>query len=129
MTPIDWELVFYLGFLCLGIVVLLCQITLRFTLDRRVRKELPANQTYDGFYDAYFGIWRACLFANASVLPGKRFKRTMGVFYNGFDVKKFANRFEKTIAWIHISAGVIFLLCVAFYFLTMWFGIIQWSDA
>jgi len=129
MNPIDWELVFYLIFLCSGIIGMSCQIILRLTLDRRVRKVLPEDKTYDGFYDTYFGIWRACLFANASILPGKRFKKAMIVFYEGFDVRGFANRFEKNIAWLHVIVGILFFSCLIFYFLTMWLGIIEWSDA
>jgi hypothetical protein len=120
------QFIFASGFflaLCIGIV---CQILLRLTLDRRVRSELPADKIYNGFYDSYFGIWRALLFANASILPGKRFKRTMEIFYNGFDVRNFANSFEKTVAYIHIICAFILILFIPLFFITKAFGIFNW---
>lgn len=128
MSMVNWVLVFYVFFLCLILICMACQIALRLTLDRRVRKELPDDKVYDGFYDTYFGIWRALIFANASILKGNRFQKTMAIFYNSFDVKNFANRFEKTVAWVHLVTGIVILLSLMFYFLTKWFGVIGWSD-
>lgn len=128
MNSIDWELVFYSVFLCSGIIGMLCQVALRLTLEPRVRNELPADKVYDGFYDGFFGFWRALTFANASILKGTRFKKTMAIFYEGFDVASFANRFEKTVAWIHLIAFAFLFSCMIFYFATMWLGIIEWSD-
>jgi hypothetical protein len=124
----NWFLIFDLTFLFSGLIGILCQIILRLTLDRRVRKELSAGKVYDGFYDGFFGIWRALIFANAGILKAKRFKRVMVIFYEGFDVTHFANRFEKNITWIHLIVGIIFFSCLIFYFLTMWLGIVRWSD-
>jgi hypothetical protein len=109
-------------------LVVICQITLRLTLDRRVRSQLPADKIYNGFYDSYFGIWRALIFANASILSGKRFKRVIEIFYDGFDVASFANRFEKIVAWLHLISAAILIGLTITVFITNWLGIFNWPD-
>jgi hypothetical protein len=84
------------------------------TLDRRVRKQLPADKDYDNYPDWYFGFGRTIMFAYASIWERYNNSSLMKAFYNGFDVKGFANPFEKFMAYcfcfgllVTIGGGII----------------------
>jgi len=128
MSLDNWQLLLAYFGLGSGLLAILCHIVLRFTLDRRIRSVLPASKTYDGFYDGFFGLLRTSLFANASILPGKRFQKTMDIFYNGFRIKGFANHFEKTVAYIYFTCGSLMILVCLIVFITDFFGIVDWSS-
>lgn len=117
-------------FIVLGSILsaMLCQIILRLTLDKRVRKALPTDKDYDSFFDGYFGIMRTSLFANACIPFMRGAKNNMEIFYGGFDVASFATSFEKTIAYIHLISFCIGVLCIPIFFITEWLGIFKWPD-
>ncbi|MGH1439582.1 MAG: hypothetical protein ACRBBR_05695 [Cellvibrionaceae bacterium] len=116
-------------FLTSFILATLSYLALKLTLDKRVRKALPDDKVYDGFYDSFFGFLRTSLFANASILPGKRFQKTMDIFYDGFQIKSFANAFEKTMALLYlISISLLTIVCLGVFF-TDFLGLVTWADA
>ncbi len=101
---------------------------LRLTLDRRVRKALPADKVYNCPLDWYGGFMRAIGFGYAAILERAN-QYGMIDYYDGFNVKAFANRFEKTIAWIMVSSFVTLCLCILFLVVTEYFGLIEWSSS
>ena len=121
-----YQLIFSIVGVIAIIIMIVSQIILRFTLDRRVRSYLPDNKKYESFYDSFFGLWRSSLFANANILPGKRFQKVMDVFYDGFKIKGFANQFEKVVAYLNLFSGLIIILCIPIFYITKWLGIFEW---
>jgi hypothetical protein len=101
-------------------------LLLRFTLDRRVRKSLSSSIEYNSFYDSFFGLFRTSLFANASILSGKRFTHTIKTYYGEIDIHKFANPFEKTLSGIFLLNGILLIAIGLFVPITDSLGIIQW---
>lgn len=92
---------------CIALFILaLSMFTLRVTLDRRVRRAMPVDKVYDNYPDWYFGIGRAIMFGAASVFEFPKKSTAMAIFYDSFDVKSFANRYEKAIAWAMIISHV-----------------------
>lgn len=110
------------------IALYLAIMILRFTLDRRVRKALPKDKVYDSFPDWYFGIGRAISFGSAALFERVKRSDYMKKYYNGFDVKTFANTFEKVVAWVMLlSVITMFSIIIASYILE-WFGIFSWNN-
>lgn len=105
-------------------VLAISMLTLRLTLDRRVRSALPADKIYDNFPDWYLGFGRAIAFGVASIFEYPKRSPIMIDFYDSFDVKGFAHCYEKTVAWIMvISLGTqVFtgILYCALQLLDMW---------
>jgi hypothetical protein len=119
--------VFWFGVVYFSLVVLLILaiLVLRITLDPRVRKALPSDKTYNSPLDWYGGLFRAIGFGYAALFDrAKRY--AMLDYYDGFDVKAFANRFEKAIAWIMVVSLSVFLLMNLFYLITKPFGLLEW---
>jgi len=115
-------------FLTSFILTALSYLVLKLTLDKRVCKALPNDKVYDGFYDGFFGFLRTSLFANASILPGKRFQKTMDIFYNGFQIKGFANLFEKTMALLYlINVSLLIIVCLGVFFTDL-LGLVTWAN-
>ncbi len=108
-----------------GILFILSPLVLRLTLDRRVRKALPVDKVYNCPLDWYGGFLRAMGFGIAAVFDRAK-NYGMRDYYNGFDVKAFANRFEKTISYIYVTSFIIFMLCIMLTYVTDWFGIFEW---
>ena len=98
-------------------------IILRFTLDRRVRKALPSDKVYDMIHDSYFGLGRVIGFALSSIFEFPKKSPIMIYHYDNFDVKGFANRFEKFWAWAMVLGLGIFLLLAAIYSHMDWLGL------
>jgi len=126
MTLENWQFIFSLTGMGLMATTVLSQITLRLTLDRRVRKALPANKIYDGFFDGFFGLLRASLFGNACISFINGSKKNMEIFYDGFDVANFANSFEKTMSYVHLISACIVVLYIPIFLITKWLGIFEW---
>ncbi len=83
------------------------QIYLRLTLDRRIRAALPADKKYDFIADWYFGFFRVNCFGLATCFDWANKSWVIRDHYEGFDVKGFANRFEKLLGYILIVTAVI----------------------
>jgi len=110
-----------LAFIFIGITALillpLSILLLRLTLDRRIRKQLAADKEYNNYPDWYFGFGRAIIFGYASVWDRANNSWQIKTFYDGFDVKNFANRFERFITYslffsltILMIGGVLFIV-------------------
>lgn len=91
-------------------------IALRLTLDRRVRRAMPSDKIYDNYPDWYFGIGRAIVFGAASIFEYPKKSPVMIVFYDSFDVKNFANSYEKTIAWTMIVSLITMFVASGLYY-------------
>ncbi len=116
---------FGLVYLLFGALLILTIFLLRFTLDPRVRKALPAEKNYNCPLDWYGGFMRAIGFGYAALFDrAKRY--AMQDYYDGFDVKAFANGFEKAIAWIMVLSLSIFLLMTLFFLVTKYTGLLVW---
>ena len=88
---------------------------------------MPPDKVYNCPLDWYGGFMRAMGFAYAALF--ERAKRYgMKDYYDGFDVMAFANRCEKTIAWIFVISGCIFLSCTVFFLATEYGGLIAWPE-
>ena len=123
MIYFEW-LVFIVGML--GLICLILPIPiLRFTLDRRVRKQLPADKVYDNYPDWYFGFGRAIMFGYASIWDRANNSWQIQVFYDGFDVKSFANRFEKFIAYSFCFGLIVIVGGGTIYTILEFLGIIK----
>ena len=102
--------IFFMVIVVLSLATMpICIIILRLTLDRRVRKQLPKEKSYDHYPDQYFGFGRTIVFSYASILDYANNSSMMELFYDGFDVKNFATTFEKFIAYCFLL-GVIVLV-------------------
>ncbi len=123
----DWQLCFSFVFIALGILWILCWLLLRFTLDRRVRKALPADKEYDAFPDMYLGFGRAFIFGGFCVFDHMNNAPMYKELYDNFDVRTFANRFETFIAYSMMIAFFIFIALAIFLFSTDVLGLIDWS--
>ncbi len=125
MSYFEW-LFYIIGMLAL-ILLPLSMLVLRLTLDRRVRKQLPKDKEYDAYPDWYFGFGRAMIFGYASVWDRANNSWQMQLFYEGFDVKSFANPFEKFATYclffslfILVGGGAVYIILDA-WGLTVWF--------
>jgi hypothetical protein len=95
------------------------------TLDKRVRKELPANKNYNNHPDLYFGFGRTIIFSCASVWSRANNSWQIKLFYNSFNVKKFASRLVKFLAYcLLFSLFFIFVIGIAYIFFEL-FGAIN----
>ncbi len=103
-------------------------LLLRLTLDRRVRKALPVDKVYNCPLDWYGGFMRSMVFSLAS-LSDRPKRYAMKDYYDGFDVKAFANCFEKTIAWIYVISFSILSVCTLFFLVTKYAGILEWPSS
>lgn len=101
--------------------------TLRITLDRRVRKALSADKVYNSPLDWHFGYMRTIGFAYAIVFERAK-HYAMKDYYDGFNIKTFANPFEKTLAYLFVINTFIFLSTGALMLTTDILGIYNWSD-
>ncbi len=109
-------------------LMLVSVIILRLTLDRRVRKALPADKVYNCPLDWYGGFIRSMVFSLAS-LSDRPKRYAMKDYYDGFDVKAFANRFEKTTAWIYVTSFSTLSACTLFYLITKFLGLVEWPSS
>lgn len=103
-------------------------ILLRFTLDRRVRKYLPQDKIYDSYMDQWFGVGRAATFAWCAIIPNKKHADVVAYYYNGINIYKFSNKYEKFLSFGLI--GGIFLLVVVtipVHIVTDYFSIFVWK--
>jgi len=113
MPVLEW--VIAIAVTIAAIVLPLSIICLRLTLDRRVRKKLPADKEYNNYPDWYFGFGRALIFGYASVWNRANNSWQLKIFYDGFDVKNFANRFERFITYSLFLSLVILVIGGVFY--------------
>ncbi len=119
------ELVFiFIGITAL-ILLPLSILILRLTLDRRIRQQLPPDKIYNNYPDWYFGFGRAIIFGCASVWDRANNSWQMKLFYNGFDVKKFSNCFERFFAYCLFLSLLLFGVGGTTYSLLDWFGVIH----
>ncbi len=127
MTNNDWQFLFSL--VGLGSLLLTCifWFVLRLTLDRRVRKALPADKEYDAFPDMYLGFGRALIFGGFCVFDHMNSAPMYKELYDNFDVRNFANRFETFVAYAMAVSFSILLACIPVFFITEWLGIFEWS--
>lgn len=110
-----------------AILMLLSQVTLRLTLDRRVRKAMPADKVYNSPLDWYGGFMRAMGFGLAAIFDRAK-HYAMKDHYDGFDVKNFANTFEKIISYLFVVSSIILISCVVIFSIIDLLGIIDWPD-
>lgn len=89
-----------------GGLMILSQIFLRLTLDRRIRKELPYDKEYDCFADWYYGFFRVNCFAFSACFDWANNSWLMRDYYENFDVRKFASQFEKILSFILVLSGL-----------------------
>ncbi len=129
MTTEFWQGIFVV--VMLGSIFLTCILwfVLRLTLDRRVRKALPADKEYDAFPDMYLGFGRALIFGGFCVFNHMNNAPMYKDLYENFDVRNFANRFETFIAYAMAVSFSVFLACIPVFFITKWLGIFEWPDA
>jgi hypothetical protein len=124
----DWKIVLAITGAGAIVLLFLSILILRLTLDRRVRKALPPDKIYDAYTDWYFGLGRAIVFGWACVLPYINNSPKLRYLYDDFDVRAFANRFEKAIAYLMVGSLATMLICVFIQLITEWFGIYDWSQ-
>jgi hypothetical protein len=124
----DWTIVLALTFIGAFFLLMLSILILRLTLDRRVRKALPPDKTYGAYTDWYFGLGRTIVFGWACVLPYINNSPKLRYLYDDFDVRAFANRFEKAIAYLMVGGLAYFFICGFIIFITEWLGIYDWSQ-
>ena len=96
----------YIGLVLTLIISIVC---LRLTLDRRVRENLPKSKIYNAFPDLYFGFGRTVMFGCAALFDYANNAVLFRSLYDDFDVKSFANRYEKLLAFLMYSS-LLFLL-------------------
>jgi hypothetical protein len=109
-----------LALLALPLSILL----LRLTLGRRVRKQLPKGKDYGYYPEWYCGFGRAIIFGCASVWDRANDSWQMKLFYGGFDVKSFANCFEKFMTYCLFFSLIVLCGGGAIYALLEFFGVI-----
>lgn len=76
---------------------------------------MPIDKVYDNFPDWYFGIGRSIIFGVASIFDYPKKSPIMTDFYDSFDVKAFANRYEKSFAWLMMLSLATLLVSVLIY--------------
>ncbi len=126
MTADDWKLFLSLIGFGSAVLLMLSQLLLRLTLDRRVRKALSPDKVYDSYLDDYCGYLRAVMFGNAIVFPWVRKSPAIKNYYDGFDVASFATSFEKGIAYMQTVSFGILMVCMFIFFITKWLGVLEW---
>ena len=107
-----------------GVLLPLSILMLRLTLDRRVRKQLPKDKDYGYYPDWYCGFGRTIIFGCASVWDRANDSWQMKLFYGGFDVKSFANCFEKFMTYCLFFSLIVLCGGGAIYALLEFFGVI-----
>ncbi len=122
------ELAFILIVITAVILLPLSMLVLRLTLDRRVRQQLPKDKEYDAYPDWYFGFGRAIIFGCASVWDRANNSWQMQLFYEGFDVKSFANPFEKFVAYCSFFGVTVLAGGGTIYIILEALGLIPWLE-
>jgi len=125
---IDWALV--ISFIGMGLILLMVISipVLRLTLDRRVRKALPSDHSYDSSLDWYGGITRAVVFGLCCVFPHVNNAPMYRHLYDDFDVAAFANTFEKIVAYT-MTISTLILVTLGFIYVPLeWLGIYKLGD-
>ncbi len=125
----SWHFYFFIIALSAIALTIVCWFLLRITLDRRVRKALPADKVYDAYPDSYGGFMRAFIFGGFCVFDHMNNAPMYKDLYENFDVRNFANRFEIFIAYSMVVSFSIFMLFGIFFFITDLFGIIEWPES
>jgi len=93
------DVILPISFLFLVLTVLVSIAILRFTLDKRVRKLLPKDWSYDAITDSWFWGWgRAIVFGWCAILKRSENSEYIKYSYKGINIYKLANRFEKNVA-------------------------------
>src|SRR5690554_1999702 len=82
-----------------GMLMIVGFPVLRFTLTRRLEKELQKNCEYLENGGLESGFVSTALIAWACILPYVQSSAMFQNIYPGLDVKSFANRFEKSVAY------------------------------
>lgn len=119
------ELLFIIsGLLSFACLILPIPI-LRFTLDKRIRKQLPADKVYDNYPDVWFGFGRTIMFAYASIFDRSNNAWQIKEFYNGFDIKSYANRFEKFLAYCFCFGFISIVGGGSVYIILEFFGLVN----
>jgi len=116
-----------LGMVYLGsiLVLVLSIIILRLTLDRRIRKALPKAKMYNAAPDWYLGFGRSIMFGCAAIFNYANKSDIKNNLYDNFDVKSFANKFEKTAAALMYLSLFTFIFLIVVTFIADWLGIIN----
>ena len=109
MTAFEW--IFGLSTTVAVVLLPLSILVLRLTLDKRVRRQLPEAKVYENYPDWYGGFGRTIIFACASISKRANNSWQMKEFYNGFNIKGFANQFERIMAFCLFLS--ILVSCVA----------------
>lgn len=122
-----WLLIFELTYIGAIPVTIFSILILRLTLDRNIRKSLPANREYDSPLDWYFGFMRTMAFAYA-IASNWMNVRLQKNYYPEVDVNLIANRFERLISYCFIGGGVVLIACTLFFLVTKYFGILDWPE-
>ncbi len=124
----DFRIFTFAAILFVSIVLLfLTQLLIRFTLDRRVRKALPANKQYDFVTDWYFGYGRSICFGYAACFDWANNSWVIKDYYDGFDIKNFASPTEKIMGFIMSMSILTLILSTFFYYVTKWTGLLLWE--
>ncbi len=125
----DWH--FYFSFFVMAALLftILSVLFLRLTLDRRVRKALPSDKSYDAFSDHYFGFGRTVIFGYASIFTRANYTWPIQLLYEGFNIKQFSNNFEKALAYCMVFSISVFVLGGLFFLITRMFGIVEWPES
>jgi hypothetical protein len=126
-NTLTWEVVFAMVGVGAILLMFVSILILRLTLDRRVRKALPPDKIYDSPHDWYFGYGRTIAFGAACVFNYINNSPKLRYLYDDFDVRAFANRFEKVIAYCMVGSFVFFMMCGCIMYITDLLGIHDWS--
>lgn len=102
---------------CGGLAMIFGLLVLRLTLTHRLKKRLKPTGDYWETGTLDFGIMNTALFAWACTLPYMRRSLLYRSLYPDLDILKFANWFEKTVAYGIIGGlAVMFASAPFFYF-------------
>jgi hypothetical protein len=126
-NTLTWEVVFAMVGVGAMLLMFASMLILRLTLDRRVRKALPPDKVYDTEYDSYFGLGRVIIFGWACVVPYLNNSPKLRYLYNDFDIRAFANLFEKLIAYCMVGSLVFLVMSGCIMYITDLLGIHDWS--
>lgn len=119
-----WEI--YYSFFTAGNValIILSLFVSRVTLYRHACKLLRAHTLGSIHKCTSIGFSRTIRLILSCVLPN----HIQDPIYNSeFKISQYATHFEKLIAYIFVISISLFYVCIIFYLLTNWLGLLEWT--
>ena len=105
-------------------VLILSLFVSRFTLYRHTCKLLKDHSLGNIHKCAIIGFSRTIRLILSCALPN----HIQDPIYNSeFKISRYATRFEKVVAYLFVIGMSNLLICMIFYYLTKWLGILEWS--